>query len=100
MSQASWVKDQFLNRGVNHFVIFSSLGQVMTSSGDFEDEEKQQLAYTIVQQASTLLRSEETVKRLSMTFDDVVYIATTIAGQGGNFGVVVKRNAADVLTTA
>ncbi|KAF8276755.1 hypothetical protein TcCL_Unassigned07023 [Trypanosoma cruzi] len=99
MRQTGWVKDQFLNRGVNHFVVFSSLGRVMESSGDFEDEEKQQLAYTILQQTSTLLRSGESVKRLSMTFDDFVYIATTIAGEGENLGVVLKRNAADVLAT-
>ncbi|KEG15457.1 hypothetical protein DQ04_00071250 [Trypanosoma grayi] len=99
MSQASWVKDQLLNQGANHFVIFSSLGQVLESSGDFQDQEKQLLAYTIVQQASALLKSGETLKRISMTFDDVVYIATTITTHGENLGIFVKRPAADALTS-
>ncbi|ORC93833.1 uncharacterized protein TM35_000017100 [Trypanosoma theileri] len=97
MNQTGWVKDRLLNQGANHFVIFSSLGHVLESSGDFQDEENQKLAFTIMQQSSQVLKSGESLRRITMTFDDVVYIATTITGQGENLGVFVKRPAADVL---
>ncbi|CBH10321.1 hypothetical protein, conserved [Trypanosoma brucei gambiense DAL972] len=97
MSQASLLKDRLLNQGANHFVIFTSVGEVLEWSGDFQNEEKRLLAYTVAQQASTLLRPGEELKRISMVFDNVAYVTTTIAGPNEHFGIVVKRAVSDAL---
>lgn len=91
MSQITFVKDQLLGQGVNHYVILSSCGDVLEYSGDFESREKQALAYAIVQQCTALLNPGETMKRVSMAFEDVVYIATTVVENQSVFGVVIKR---------
>lgn len=93
MSQLSLVKDQLLSQGANHFVMFSSSGRVLSCSGDFDNREKQQLANTILQQCAALMQPEEKLKRISMTFADAVYVATTIVDGQNRYGVVVKRPA-------
>lgn len=93
MSQLRLVKDQLLSQGTNHFVILSSSGDVLECSGDFENKVKQLLAYTIIQQCSALIEPGETLKRVTMSFDDVVYIATTVVDSEGRYGLVAKRPA-------
>ncbi|CAJ08155.1 conserved hypothetical protein [Leishmania major strain Friedlin] len=91
MSQLSIVKDQLLSKGINHFVVLSSSGQVVEYSGDFENKEKQVLAYAILQQCSALLAKGELMKRVTMKFDDVLYVATTVQDSATVYGVVAKR---------
>lgn len=93
MSQLMIVKDQLLSQGINHFVVLSSSGQVVEYSGDFENQEKQILAYAIIQQCSALLSQGETMKRVTMRFEDVVYVATTVEDNKTIYGVVAKRPA-------
>ncbi|GET92494.1 hypothetical protein, conserved [Leishmania tarentolae] len=90
MSQLSIVKDQLLSKGINHFVVLSSSGQVVEYSGDFENKEKQVLAYAILQQCSVLLKGES-MKRITMMFEDVFYVATTVQDNATVYGVVAKR---------
>ncbi|KAG5468474.1 hypothetical protein LSCM1_02454 [Leishmania martiniquensis] len=93
MSQLSIVKDQLLSKGINHFVVLSSSGQVVEYSGDFENPEKQVLAYAILQQCSALLSKGESMKRVNMKFEDVVYVATAVQDSATVYGVVVRRPA-------
>ncbi|TPP46698.1 FHA domain family protein [Leishmania donovani] len=90
MSQLSIVKDQLLSKGINHFVVLSSSGQVVEYSGDFEIKEKQVLAYAIIQQCSALFAKGESMKRVTMKFDDVLYVATTVQDSAMVYGVVAK----------
>ncbi|KAG5468067.1 hypothetical protein LSCM4_01156 [Leishmania orientalis] len=91
MSQLSIVKDQLLSKGINHFVVLSSSGQVVEYSGDFENKEKQILAYAILQQCSALLAKGELMKRVTMKFEDVLYVATTVQDSATVYGVLAKR---------
>lgn len=91
------LKDQLLSQGVNHFAIISGTGQVIEYSGDFENKEKQLIAYAIVEQCAALLGPGETLKRVTMVFDDVVYTATTVADVKGTISVVTKRPASTAL---
>ncbi|EPY32226.1 hypothetical protein STCU_02290 [Strigomonas culicis] len=91
MSQLSFVKDQLLGKALNHFVIIAASGKVVDYSGDFENAEKQQLAYTILQQCAPLLKSNEQFKRIVMSFDEVTYVATTVTDEGVVYSVIVKR---------
>jgi len=93
MSQLMIVKDQLLSQGISHFVVLSNSGQVVEYSGDFESPEKQALAYAIMQQCSTLLSPGESMKRMTMRFEDVIYVATTVMGNDTPYGVVAKRPA-------
>ncbi|KAG8349120.1 hypothetical protein ERJ75_000714500 [Trypanosoma vivax] len=98
MGKVDRLKDLLLNKGANHFAIFSSVGDVLECSGDFKDEEKQHLAYSVMQQATTLLRPGETLGRISMALDGVVYLASVVLEQGEHFGVLVKRTPADAIS--
>lgn len=91
MSQLSIVKDQLLSQGINNFVVLSSSGRVVEYSGDFAVEEKQVLAYAILQQCSALFAEGEWMKRVTMKFEDVVYVATTVQDSKTVYGVVAKR---------
>lgn len=91
MSQLSIVKDQMLSQGINHFVVLSSSGHVVEYSGDFENKEKQVLAYAIIQQCSALTTPGEAMKRVTMKFEDIVYVATTVEDNKTVYGVVAKR---------
>lgn len=91
MSQLSFVKDQLLGQGLNHFVIIAASGEVVEYSGDFENKEKQRLAYTIVQQCAPLLKPREQLRRVIMSFDEVTYVATTATDDDGVYSVIVKR---------
>ncbi|KPA82559.1 hypothetical protein ABB37_03594 [Leptomonas pyrrhocoris] len=91
MSQLSIVKDQMLSQGINHFVVLSSSGQVVEYSGDFENKEKQVLAYAIIQQCSALTVPGEAMKRTTMKFEDILYVATTVEDDKMVYGVVAKR---------
>ncbi|KAG5494155.1 hypothetical protein JKF63_01990 [Porcisia hertigi] len=98
MSQLWIVKDQLLSQGINHFVVLSGSGQVVEYSGDFENKEKQVLAYAILQRCSGLFAKGELMKRVTMKFEDVLYVATTVQDSDAVYGVVAKRptSAADV----
>ncbi|KAK7197108.1 hypothetical protein NESM_000655900 [Novymonas esmeraldas] len=93
MSQLSIVKDQLLSQGINHFVVLASSGRVVEYSGDFENKEKQVLAHAILQQCTTLFQEGESMRRVTMRFEDVLYVATVVYDNKTVYGVIAKRPA-------
>lgn len=92
MSTVAALKEQLLSQNVADFVIFTPIGEVVEKSGDFAaSAHKCQSAYLIVQQCSGLMKAQEKLKRITVTFDDAVYVATVTTLSGKPHGVVVKR---------
>eukprot|EP00744_Colponema_vietnamica_P028320 GILI01043001.1.p1 GENE.GILI01043001.1~~GILI01043001.1.p1 ORF type:complete len:109 (+),score=7.44 GILI01043001.1:36-329(+) len=85
---------QLESQGVVDYICFNSAGLPATAaSGCFDgDEVKAQCAYSMVMQASGILRTDEKLHRVTATFEDCKYVATVmnIAGQG--CGVVIRRS--------
>lgn len=92
MTQVNGVREQLWSQGIHHFVILSSSGTVYQSSGDFTTPQKQRVAAALLQQIPYALRDGEKFQRISMTFDNVVYVATLLSGEKEDdaLGVVVK----------
>jgi hypothetical protein len=92
MSTVAALKEQLLSQIVADFVIFTPVGEVVERSGDFAaSAQKCQSAYLVIQQCSGLMRAQEKLKRVTVTFDDAVYVATVATLSGKPHGVVVKR---------
>ncbi|CAD2214767.1 hypothetical protein AGDE_02901 [Angomonas deanei] len=90
-TQLNSIKEELLSQGVNHFAFISEVGEVLECCGEFESKDKLQLAYTIAQQTRSLLSAGETLKRVTMTFDEVVYIVVTAVQEGVTYTVVARR---------
>eukprot|EP00796_Vickermania_ingenoplastis_P004427 gene4427-3226_t len=90
MTQAKSVSEHLLSQGTNNFVILSSSGDVIESCGDFSNAQKQTVAAALLVQIPSTLRDGETVRRVSMTFPNAVYVATAFGGENDSdaFGVV------------
>lgn len=93
MTQVKGICEQLWSQGIHHFVVLSSSGAALQSSGDFSDPQKQVLAASILLHLSALVQPNETCQRLTMTFPNAVYVATTFSGENeyDTFGVVVKH---------
>lgn len=93
MTQVKGICEQLWSQGIHHFVVLSSSGDALQSSGDFADPQKQVLAASILLHLSALVQPNETCHRLTMTFQNAVYVATTFNGENeyDTFGVVVKH---------
>lgn len=101
MSTCSALKEQLLSQDVDDFVIFTPTGEVVEKSGEFvASQQKCNSAFLIVQQCSGLLKPQEKLKRITVTFDDAVYVATVTVLQGKPHGVVVKRRVAAAAAAA
>ncbi len=88
------VKERLLKDGHQDFVIVGPDGPACAASGAFVDcAEKCRAAYAIVQQASSLLRQGEKLKRVTVRFAEDAFIASIIVIQGKSYGVVVQRPA-------
>mmetsp|Transcript_40897 Transcript_40897/g.47549 ORF Transcript_40897/g.47549 Transcript_40897/m.47549 type:complete len:112 (-) Transcript_40897:40-375(-) len=86
------LKDQLLSQNVDDFVIFTPSGDVAEKSGDFAaSAQKCSSAYLVIQQSSGLLKPQEKLKRITVTFEDAVYVATVTLLQGKPYGIVIKR---------
>ena len=93
-SPCAAIRDQLLSHGNSTFVIFSSSGQVMEQSGEFTDNKtKCDAACTMLQQCAALLKAQEKLKRVTVTFEDAVYVASVTQVNAKPYGVVVKRAA-------
>lgn len=93
MSHLKTVKDELIGQGIDHFIIFSSDGDVKECKGDFVHPEKQLLSYTIMQQSSLLLSAKsETLRKITMSLDTVQYTATTVQQDDEVYGVVTKSS--------
>lgn len=96
MTQVKAICDKLLSAGTNDFIIVSSSGKEVTSSGDFAVAERKTIAAALFVQLKTLIKANETLHRVVMTFDDCSYVATTFAGEGESeiFGIIVKHSTA------
>jgi hypothetical protein len=96
-SPCAAIRDQLLSQSNSNFVIFSPSGQVMEQSGEFTDNKvKCEAACSMLQQCSALLKPHEKLKRVTVTFEDAVYVASVTQVSGKPYGVVVKRAAVAV----
>lgn len=93
MTQPAAVCEQLWDQGLHHFVILTSSGKAEAFSGDFEDTRMQKLGAAIFFHAAALLKPEESFKRITMKFDNTVYIASTFPGesQADYFGLLLKK---------
>jgi hypothetical protein len=86
------LREQLVQQNTEHYVIFTPAGQVVDKAGDFNSSaEKCETAYSIVQQCGALLKPQEKLKKVTMCFDDAMYVATVTLINSKPFGVVVKR---------
>lgn len=93
MTQVKGISEQLWSQGINHFIILSSSGEALQFSGDFSSAQKQIIAASILAELNVLIQKKENFQRISMAFDDAIYVATTFGGENESesFGVVVKH---------
>lgn len=93
MTQVKSICDKLLSAGTNDFIIVSSAGKEVISSGDFSFPERKTIAAAIFVQLKPLIKANDTLKRVVMTFDDCSYVATTFGGasEDETYGVIVKH---------
>lgn len=85
---------QLDSQGVADYVCFDSTGlPAVTTKGYFDnDEERCRNAFSLVQQASCVLRGDEKLKRVTAIFDECKYVATVVTIANQNCGVVIRRS--------
>ena len=85
------IRDALAAQSISNFAIISPSGQKMDASGDFTSDKIDSCAQILQHTAALLQGSNEKLKRVTISFDDAVYIATVTIVAGKPYGVVVKR---------
>ncbi len=86
------LKQQLAKLGHADFVIIGPDGTVADAAGSFVDNvAKCRAAYSVVQQASSIMRPGEKLKRVTVTFTEYTFVASVCSIQGRSFGVVVQH---------
>lgn len=93
MTQVKAICDKLLSAGTNDFIIVSSSGKEITSSGDFVVLERKTIALALFVQLNPLVKAGETLHRVVMTFPDCTYVATTFGGEDDEevYGIIIKH---------
>ena len=86
------LKDLLVNEGHQDLVIFNSNGSVEETAGAFADANMCEAAVACIQHTATVMKTGEKLKRVTISFEDAVYVGTVTSIGGKNFGVMLRQH--------
>ena len=88
------LKELLISEGHQDLVIFNSNGVVEETAGAFSDANMCEAAVACIQHTATIMKSGEKLKRITIGFEDAVYVGTVTPVGNKTYGVMLRQNQA------
>lgn len=87
------LREQLMSAGHEDLVIFSPDGTIVEREGVFKDDDARcNAAHAALQSTSMVLKGGEKLKRITVTFDDAIFVGTVATIASKPFGVFIRRD--------